>query len=180
MNRKAKDGTQILLRKFTISEANNLSIYLNHLSPESKHRFGPHPYDVDSIYTLFNQSDSYVGYIAQEKTQEKIVSYSLIKHGYLEHDKFRLESYGLELDKDSDCTFAPSVSDEYQNKGIGKLMFDYIVGDLQAINKKRIILWGGVQATNESAFAFYVKLGFTVLGKFEHNGYNYDMLFDIN
>jgi hypothetical protein len=101
---------------------------------------------------LFNQSDSYVGYIAQEKTQEKIVSYSLIKHGYLEHDKLRLASYGLELNKETDCTFAPSVSDEYQNKGIGKLMFDYIVGDLQAINKKRIILWGGVQATNESAF----------------------------
>jgi len=139
---KAKDGTQILLSKFTISEANNLSIYLNHLSPESKQRFGPHPYDVDSIYTLFNQSDTYVGYIAQEKTQGKIISYSVIKHGYLEHDKLRLESYGLELDKDSDCTFAPSVSDEYQNKGIGKLMFDYIIDDLQTINKKRIILWG--------------------------------------
>ena len=177
---KAKDGTQILLRKFTISEANNLSIYLNHLSPESKQRFGPHPYDVDSIYTLFNQSYTYVGYIAQEKTQGKIISYSLIKHGYLEHDKLRLESYGLELDKYSDCTFAPSVSDEYQNKGIGKLMFDYIVGDLQAINKKRIILWGGVQAANESAFAFYSKQGFKVLGQFEHNGYNYDMIFDIN
>jgi len=177
---KAKDGTQILLSKFTISEANNLSIYLNHLSPESKQRFGPHPYDVDSIYTLFNQSDTYVGYIAQEKTQGKIISYSVIKHGYLEHDKLCLESYGLELDKDSDCTFAPSVSDEYQNKGIGKLMFDYIIDDLQTINKKRIILWGGVQATNESAFAFYLKQGFTVLGQFEHNGYNYDMIFDIN
>lgn len=176
---KAKDGTQILLRKFTISEANNLSIYLNHLSPESKKRFGPHPYDVDSIYTLFNQSDTYVGYIAQEKMHEKIISYSLIKLSYLDHDKLRLESYGLELDKNNDCTFAPSVSDDYQNKGIGKLMFDFIVGDLKAINKKRIILWGGVQATNESAFGFYLKQGFKVLGKFEHNGYNYDMIFDI-
>lgn len=176
---KAKDGTQILVRKLNISEANNLSIYLNHLSPESKQRFGPHSFDVESIYTMFNQSDNYVGYIAQEKTQGKIISYSLIKHGYLEHDKLRLESYGLELDKYSDCTFAPSVSDEYQNKGIGKLMFDYIIDDLQAINKKRILLWGGVQTTNESAFAFYLKQGFTVLGQFEHNGYNYDMIFDI-
>lgn len=179
MNVKAKDGTQFLIKRFSLFESEDLSNYLNDLSPESKRRFGRHSFDVDSICGLYSNSDAYVGYVAREITHGKIISYCVVKHGILEHDKFRLESYGLEPDKAGVCTFAPSVSDDYQNKGVGNLMFDYIVSHLKSINVKRIILWGGVQATNEGAFAFYLKQGFNILGKFEHNGDNYDMIFYI-
>ncbi|MEI6088454.1 MAG: GNAT family N-acetyltransferase, partial [Bacteroidota bacterium] len=89
------------------------------------------------------------------------------------------ESYGLNLDSNSDCTFAPSVDDRWQKLGIGKKMFEFILSDLKTRKIKRVILWGGVQATNENAIHYYLKNEFRILGEFEYNGNNYDMAFDI-
>ena len=43
---------------------------------------------------------------------------------------------------------------------------------------RRTGLWGGVQCNNEKAVNFYLKHGFRILGQFEYNGWNYDMVLD--
>lgn len=107
----------------------------------------------------------------------EILAYSIIKFGYLEHDKFRLESYGLSLNHQTDATFAPSVADLWQGHGIGKHLFNFILSELENHKIQRIILWGGVQLDNEQAIKYYSKIGFETLGQFTYNGENYDMIY---
>ena len=80
-----------------------------------------------------------------------------------------------------DCTMAPSVADKWQSRGLGSTFFQYVANQLKTAEKlERIILWGGVQSTNNKAIGFYRKLGFRVLGEFTHNGNNFDMALDLD
>ncbi len=167
----------MLFCRFQPSDAKNLAGYLNHLSPESKKRFGPHPFDEQSITNLYHSSPFLTGFLAIDPATTFIEAYAVVKRGILEHDRSRLESYGLMLDDASDCTFAPSVSDAWQGKGLGTEMLQYILSDLQQVGIKRIFLWGGVQADNHQALRFYQKNGFEILGKFVHQGENFDLLY---
>jgi ribosomal protein S18 acetylase RimI-like enzyme len=146
------------------------------LSEETKHRFGPHGFDFESI-THFHSNPANTAYIAL--FENKIIGYSIIRFGFLEHDKPRLSSYGLELQHETDSTFAPSISDEWQSQGIGNLMFMFILDEMKKTQVKRVILWGGVQTNNSKAVNFYKKHGFRLLGEFEYYGTNSDMVLDL-
>jgi GNAT superfamily N-acetyltransferase len=176
---ETKNKQQILLRRLNPDDFDKLSKYFQQLSSETVRRFGPHGFDKKSIVDLFKNSDEYIGYIAQDIETSEIIAYSIIKTGYLEHDCFRLQSYGLTLNNKTDCTFAPSVADAWQSLGVGNSLFHFTLSDLKSINIKRIILWGGVQADNYKAVNYYTKHGFRTLGEFEYNGRNYDMILEI-
>ena len=177
---EAKNNRQVCLRRLNLDDLDNLFCYLQSLSATTKHRFGPHPYDKQSIIDFYENQDENLGYIAEDIETKKIIAYSIIKMGYLQDDSFRLQSYGLSLDHQTDCTFAPSVADLWQSCGIGNALFNFIRSDLKAKGIKRIILWSGVDSDNERAINFYRKNGFKVLGQFEYNGMNDDMILEIN
>lgn len=176
---QAKNNRQVLLRRLGPADFDKLSDYLFRLSAETVKRFGPHGFDRNTIADLFANSVNYIGYIAQETETSEIIAYSILKLGYLDHDSFRLQSYGLTLDEATDCTFAPSVSDAWQSLGVGNSLFRFVLSALKTMGIRRIILWGGVQADNYKAVNYYNKNGFTTLGEFEYNGRNYDMILDI-
>lgn len=175
-----KNNKPASLRKLTPGDFSALSIYLQQLSAQTKKRFGPHPFDERSVVEFYNSSENYFGYVAQDMEENRIIAYSALKTGYLEHDRQRLESYGLQLSHTTDCTFAPSVADNRQGMGIGNGLLRFIIADLKIRGINRIILWGGVQTDNEQAVNYYVRNGFKILGQFSHNGENYDMVFEIN
>ncbi len=156
-----------------------LEEYFATLSPETKSRFGPHPFTRDDIAAVYAHQHLYNGYIAKEKESGKIVAYAIIKNGCLEHDFERLHAYGIEPDNFKDCTYAPSVADDWQGKGVGYQLFKFILSKLKSEGFHRILLWGGVQAANQNAVEYYRRNGFNILGSFNHNGENYDMIFDI-
>ena len=176
---KSKNNKEVLLRKLTPGDIIQLSNYLQNLGPDTVKRFGPHGFDKQSISTLYNNPDEYTGYIALDTDTSEIVAYSVIKQGYLEHDGYRLQSYGLVLNDNTDCTFAPSVADRWQSLGVGNSLFHFILDDLKAKGIKRIILWGGVQSDNLKAVNYYLKNEFKKIGQFEYNGSNDDMVLDI-
>ncbi|MFN8252129.1 MAG: GNAT family N-acetyltransferase [Ferruginibacter sp.] len=175
MNLQLKNNQAVLLRRLRLEDMDNLSRYLHALSPQTKKRFGPHAYEKESLEQLY-AGNHYTGYAAVSTPEETIVAYAIVKTGYLQHDKPRLESCGLHPDEKTDCTFAPSVSDDWQGCGLGTAMLRFIIADLKASGINRIILWGGVQAANKNAVAYYLKNGFTILGEFEYYGHNYDMI----
>lgn len=142
-------------------------------------RFGPHRFDKQSIIDFYKHSDLHLGYIACDMETNQIIAYFIIKTGYLKHDAVRLQSYGMNPDANTDCTFAPSVADAWQSCGIGDKLFQLILSDLRTTEISRIILWGGVQMDNTKAVNYYKKNNFKILGKFTYNGENYDMYFDI-
>lgn len=174
----AKNKRQVIIRKLVTEDFEKLYCYLQHLSPGTLKRFGPHGFDYMSILDFYENPDI-SAYIAQDFETMEIIAYSVIKTGYLEHDSPRLLSYGLLLVNRTDCTFAPSVADPWQGQGIGYSLFRFMLSDLKTIGMKRIILWGGVQSDNLNAIDFYTRNGFKTLGQFEYNGQNLDMALDI-
>lgn len=166
----------IVCRRLTVNDFENLSKYLDQLSSESRKRFGPHAFDINTIIAVYTKSDSHIGYITVEEKSSKIIAYAIILKGYLEHDNQRLQSYGIIPEHLTDCTYAPSVADDWQGRGVGTELFKFILGDLQKTSFRRIILWGGVQTGNERAVRFYKNNGFTILGEFQNNGNNLDMI----
>lgn len=137
-------------------------------------RFGPHPFDLESIINILSDGTT-LAYGAFEPQNRQLVAYALIRLGYLPWDKPRLSEYGIIPCMESDCTFAPSVADLWQNNGMGSQLLNHILTDLPG-HIKRIILWGGVQTENLIAVHFYQKNNFTILGEFEYYGQNYDMI----
>lgn len=175
----AKNGRQVLLRRLDSGDLDRLLAYLEHLSEATKKRFGPHPFDRQSVIDFYDNPHVHLGYVAQDLASDAIVAYSIIKIGYLQHDSQRLQSYGLALDPATDCTFAPSVADVWQSCGVGKGLWTFILNDLKTRGIRRVILWGGVQSDNEKAVSFYRKNGFKTLGRFEYNGWNDDMMLEV-
>jgi len=169
---------QIRIRRLESADFERLGHYFAGLSEATKKRFGPHGFDRHNISQFYKDLSNW-GYIGQVIDDPAIIAYAILKRNYLWHDADRLRSYGLDLDAETDCTYAPSVADEWQGKGLGQLMLQFILSDLQASKAKRIILWGGVQGNNLPALRFYEKNGFQKLGQFEYLGTNFDMMLEI-
>jgi ribosomal protein S18 acetylase RimI-like enzyme len=176
---KTKNNRQLLLQRLNANDYDKLVDYFYRFSPETLKRFGPHKFDKQSIVELLDHSADYKGYIVEDTETSEIIAYSIIKTGYLEHDCSRLQSYGITPDNTTDCTFAPSVADAWQSMGVGNSLFNFILSHLKTEGIKRIILWGGVQSDNVKAVNYYVKNGFTIVGEFQYNGPNYDMILEI-
>lgn len=175
MQFSTKDNSAILIRKLEATDWDALVDYLQSLSTDTKKRFGPHLFDKQSIVAFYADT-TVTGYIAVDTIRARIIAYAITKTGYLTHDADRLSSYGLLLNSHTDATYAPSVADAWQGKGIAKQILDMILADLKQQSINRIILWGGVQADNNKAILFYRKNGFITLGAFNYNGLNYDMI----
>lgn len=174
----AKNKSTVLIRQLIVSDFSNLLVYLQKLHPETRERFGPHLYDLQSIENLYH-SDSYTGFIALEKDSGNTIAYAILKKGFIDHDLTRLTDYGIMLNPSTDYSFAPSVADNWQSQGVGNALFQYVLSFLLVEEARRIFLWGGVQASNQKALHFYRHLGFQTLGNFMHNGLNYDMVLEI-
>lgn len=172
------DQLNIHFRSLESGDLDRLLHYLNTLSPETRNRFGPHGYDRQAVIDFYRGSDHF-GYVAINHLDGAIIGYAILKQGFLEHDQPRLSSYGLSLHPDTDATFAPSLADAWQSRGIGKTFLQYILEHLPSVQINRLILWGGVQAGNERAVAYYLKNQFRILGEFEYHGRNFDMIRDL-
>jgi GNAT superfamily N-acetyltransferase len=171
--------TYVELRRLSPEDFGILYDYLQNLSAESKKRFGPHSFERQAIADFYQHSEEHLGYVAIDNTTHEIIAYAILKIGFFEHDRFRLEGCGLKLDSRTDCNYAPSVADAWQGCGLGNAMFQQIKSDLSAKGIRRMILWGGVQSDNEKAIRFYRKNGFQTLGTFAYHGWNEDMILDI-
>ncbi len=175
-----KDNRIVNIRLLQQQDAELLYNYLHNLSAESCSRFGPHPFDTESIFNIGNNllKDDVQRYIALK--DEQIIPYMLLKKGTIKADANRYAQRNTFFDETTAFTYAPSVADDYQNSGLGSKMFAVILQYLKQQRCSHIVLWGGVQATNIRAVQFYEKLGFKKIANFWHdNKDNIDMLLNL-
>jgi ribosomal protein S18 acetylase RimI-like enzyme len=178
MKHRLKNGRSVEVRLLKNSDSEKLFEYFeHHFSKESKSRFGPHPFDKETINAICqNPNGEITRYVATDE-QENIVAYMLIKQGMIEWDMKRYGARQQSYDHNTSITFAPSVADAWQSSGVGSLMNCIIEDELRRRKIQNIILWGGVQATNEKAVNFYKKLGYQFIASFWHDGKdNHDMV----
>ena len=154
----------------------HLLSYLYHLDHETRERFAPHAFNLQTLIELFHHP-SYEGYLLIEPESSFIIGYTITHLGYFGHDLSRYNQYTLLNHHYSSAMYAPSLASEWRGKGVGKLFWQFIQTDLLHKQIKQVLLWGGVQAQNEIAVRYYHSLGFQTLGEFEMNSKaNIDMV----
>ncbi len=178
MKYQLKSGRYVEVRFLESNDNEKLFEYFDQrFSKESKSRFGPHLFDKDTINLICKTPDNEITRYVATDGENNIVAYMLIKQGMIDWDKERYILRGQSYDHNTSVTFAPSVADEWQSSGVGSIMNSIIEDDLEKRNIRHIILWGGVQATNDKAVNFYKKLGYQYIASFRHDGKdNFDMV----
>ncbi len=176
MNISIRDQRKVQLTMYSPGYRLKLLAYLEGLSPETRSRFGPHPFTAEAIDEVFNSSQLVHGFIAIDAETDQIVAYMLVKTGLLDTDYVRFKGYDIQISGSGVCTYAPSVGDQWQSSGLGSRMCDFVMDEISISGFKAMILWGGVQATNFRAVSFYLKHGFVEVGRFMHQGENIDMV----
>lgn len=149
--------------------------YFSGLGPETRSRFAPHGFDYGTLHYLLGQDSGHIAFIAHEAESGAIIAYAVTRLYYEPYELDRFKGYGWSPDEKTDAFYAPSVSDLHQGRGIGTQLLEEAIDHLRSIGRTRILLWGGVQATNDRALAHYRRAGFREMGGFEWNGWNLDM-----
>jgi diamine N-acetyltransferase len=178
MIRVTIDKLSLLIKPLQEQDINRVVEYFTSLGTDTKKRFAPHPFHAEALRRIVKEKRKYTQYIIIHEENKKILGYFILHSGWIAFDYPRFAGYGL-VKQPGDFELAPSIADEWHGQGLGTLMFDQVTKQLiHEYNNPRILLWGGVQASNLKAIRFYEKLGFQILGEFEHHGKNYDMIYE--
>lgn len=175
-------GARFTVRVLRDDDAEPLGRYFLSLSEDTRRRYGPHPFtqqEADKICAGldYNRDLRFVALPRREGPAE-IVAYFILYLGVKDGDRRRYEARGMPLDDATDCTLAPSVADGHQEQGLGSAIMVKVMDAARRLGRKRMVLSGGVQATNARAIHFYDKFGFRRVGDFETKGNlnNHDMI----
>jgi GNAT superfamily N-acetyltransferase len=181
-----RTGAQMTLRPLRSDEGDRLADYFDALSARTRDRYGPHAFDRATAHALCaglatDDVLRLVGVLAPDTSrgEARLIAYFLLKRGVHDKDAKRYQALGIPLDAATDATLAPSVADSYQDSGVGSLMMGHTLAVARQIGRRRVVLWGGVQATNERAVHFYTKFGFRKVGEFLTGRNNFDMILDL-
>ena len=178
MKVQLRGGRTAAIRLLEESDKMSLYNYLQNLSTESRSRFGPHPFDQQTINSICEQPDKDIQrYIAVDESTSVIEAYMLIQLGMIEADQQRYAQRNQFFSHDTTVTYAPSVADDWQSAGLGTAMVNIIETELKNRGIHHIVLWGGVQATNLKAINFYKKNGYQFVASFWYDDKdNHDMI----
>jgi len=179
-----RSGETVRLRPLARTDSHALGDYFVGLSETTKAVYGPHPFDTATAKQLCAEIDTsstlrMLGIVTNDQQEKKIVAYFIIVLGVDQVDSEHYDGYGMKLNPHTDCTLAPSVTDEYQNSGLGSLMMTHLKELLPNFGYRRMLLMRGVRAYNSRAVHFYRKFGFKNVGSFVTACTNYDMITDL-
>lgn len=168
-----KNNEQVEFRPLQYDDVEKFGTFLENLSKETRERFGPHPLtedgakeicqNLDGDKTLrlvaFNNDNEIVGYFILDAT---------FPQNENEDERVRYQrKYTIALNDKEDVRLAPVVADNYQDTGLGSVLMKNTLQRAQALGKRNVVLFGGVQESNERAVHFYEKNGFTRAGEFD-------------
>jgi diamine N-acetyltransferase len=164
----------LVLRPLGREDATRLSSYFDALSSESTRRFQPHPLTSEVARSLCAIEGSATLRCVIESAG-RVIGYFILEPTVSVHEAERYSRFGISLKSGQDYTFAPSVADEFQNKGIASLAMPHLINLARKSGAKSLVLMGGTQATNTRAVAFYEKFGFRRFGGYQTDVFNHDM-----
>jgi ribosomal protein S18 acetylase RimI-like enzyme len=166
------------------TDAPILGQYFLGLSEQTKAYFGPHPFDQATASRLC--ATDYTNTIRMIATigggdAETVVAYMIFILGVRDAELERFRQAGISLDSETVCTIAPSVADAYQDQGLGSRLMLHLIHIARRLGNERMVLFGGVYATNQRAIHFYEKHGFRTVGAFARvdGRISYNMLIEL-
>jgi RimJ/RimL family protein N-acetyltransferase len=175
-------GEKITLRPLLHSDIEKLTSFLENLSSETRRLSTFDSYDKVTATVLCNAINKYdkLRFILENQRKEIIglIEFTLdIPENVVE----QYRRYGTDLDIDNTCRFGPTLADDYKSKGVGSLIFPFVIKITKLLGEKYIILYGGVFADNIRAIKYYEKHGFRVVGRYidENKRESVDMILNI-
>ena len=176
-----RSGGGATLRCLRDGDAELLGAYFAHLSPRTRDLYGPHRFDqetADRLCTETRTDTEVVRFVVTVADDDgaRIIAYFIVGLRMQDADVKRYAARGTPLDDRTDAYLAPSVSDAYQDTGVGSAVMAHLVPWLRGLGRRRLMLLGGVRQRNERAIAFYRKWGFRTVGEFHTRQANYDMI----
>ncbi len=161
------NAISLTFRPLTPADAPALGQYFLSLSPATQELYGPHDFDQPTADRLCSQID-YTQTIRMVAVlpQGEFIAYFILDWNVREHQLQRYTEYGLKLDPLACCQIAPSVSDTWQNQGVGSPLMDHIFHIARRLGRQHILLTEGVYVHNARAVHYYQKMGFRQAGIF--------------
>ncbi|MFC4467940.1 GNAT family N-acetyltransferase [Streptomyces xiangluensis] len=163
-----RDGTEVVFRTLTHTDAERLAGFLEGLSPESRRLSTFDGYDLAAARELCDAIARYdkLRLVLEEVPSGRIIGLLELSLALTPADIARYQEAGIHLTETTDCRFGPTLADDYQGRGVGTLTFPLIADVARRLGRTRIILWGGVLADNARAIRYYEKNGFRPVGSF--------------
>jgi len=163
-----KDNSTIIIRPLERKDVNELAEFLKGLSLSTRKFCTYTGYDLKTAKEFCNAIARYdkLRFVATFKDNKKIIALFEFSFNVPDSDHKRYSKYKIQLNSINDCRLGPCIADDYQNRGLGSLLFSHMIKVAIQFGKKRIILWGGVLSDNQKAIHYYEKLGFEYLGKY--------------
>ena len=163
------------MRSLKRTDEKALGDYFLGLSEKMKSLFAPHRFDRETAKALSRGKDEARALRFIALCRGRIVGYVILAPEMKPGDA---ERYGR-FDGAGVCAVGPSVADDFQDRGLGTQLFEYVLDIARALGKKKMVLMGGVQARNKRAVHFYRKFGFNKVGEFHAEFKCYNMVLDL-
>lgn len=176
------NGERVVLRPLVPEDVQKLARFLERLSVKTREQSTFSSYDIAMAQELCEAINRYDKLrFVLENSCEEICGLFEFSLDIPESDVDRFNDYGITLG-DNDCRWGITIADDYQNFGVGKLIFPFMVRVVKGFGYARIILYGGVLASNERAIHYYEKLGFKEVGRFVNQDEiaSVDMVLDLS
>jgi GNAT superfamily N-acetyltransferase len=180
-------GLPLTIRPLQPEDRYILGVYFLGLSEETKSWYGPHPFDQPTADRLcadidYTQIIRLIGILPQAG-DEQVVAYFILHLGIYPDEIERYARQNLRLDPQIDCLVAPSITDAWQNHGLGTLVMRHTLDVAHRLGRRRVALMGGVFVANQRAVHFYRKMGFRTISTFAEPNRperpSYDMYLEI-
>jgi GNAT superfamily N-acetyltransferase len=172
------EGVLIYFRPLLPNDDMKLAEFLENLSPQTREFSTRDSYDLNEARKLcfaINRYDK-LRLIALINNETIIAlfefSLSIVEDDY---KRFK-EKYNIVLNEIIDARFGPCISDQYQNRHLGRWLFEKTKIIARKMGKERLILWGGVYRHNKRAIRFYEKIGFQIFTDSSINDCNCECL----
>jgi GNAT superfamily N-acetyltransferase len=162
-----KNGENTIVRPLLPTDVNELTFFLQQLSPETRRLSTFNSYDLAMAQELCDAINRYDKLrFVLENQEKKIVGLLEFSFDIPGSDAERFKNYGITLSSAADCRFGPTLADDYQDKGVGSQVLPFIFEIAKKFGRSRMILFGGVLNDNPRAIRYYEKNGFTKAGDF--------------
>ena len=172
---KGKGAAAFLFRLLRAEDAPVLTAFFASLSEETKTRFGPHPLDAQTAVVLCNSAEEDPADRFVLADHDMIAGYFILDPLIPLHEAERYRGYGIKLQDNKDCMFAPCIADAYQDQGLAGVSMNYILRHCRLKDYRSLVLLGGTQESNPRAIHFYEKFGFELRGGYQTGVWNRDM-----
>jgi diamine N-acetyltransferase len=165
-----RDGAKMLYRPLVAEDVDDLTAFLEALSPATREWWYRESYDrpgAEEICAAIGRYDKLrMVAVDPQRAEAGLLALFEYSFGIPSGDHLRFGHYGLSLDEARDCRFGPCVRDDHQGRGLGSALMPPTLDIARRFGKQRVFLWGGVYAENHLAVAFYLKHGFEEVGRF--------------